>query len=207
MVVLFGYNYNSLLEKRTLSISEYYDSENPLIEDDKYRMRKGINKIKGTIYDDDSNDIVQLFVNRYDIKGRLVVSNAYNADLFLIDTCEIFYDYNQYIGYCEINITMQNNKLNAEITLVPQKSHEYFITMNLMESHNDEFVLADKNITTRISDKFFKVCSDFDTKPTEKYRVDVGIEVYDCGMLLDKSEIVSNVLAESFNNAFAKDKE
>lgn len=92
-------------------ISKYYERVNPLIEDDKYRMRKGINKIKGTIYDDDSNDIVQLFVNRYDIKGRLVVSNAYNADLFLIDTCEIFYDYNQYIGHCEINITMQNNKL------------------------------------------------------------------------------------------------
>ena len=109
------------MEKRTLSISEYYDSENPLIEDGKYRMCKGINKIKGTIYDD-SNDIVQLFVNRYDIKGRLVVSNAYNADLFLIDTCEIFYDYNQYIGYCEINITMQNNKLNAEITLVLKKA-------------------------------------------------------------------------------------
>lgn len=207
MVILFGYNYNSLLEKRTLSISEFYDSENPLIDDDKYRRRKGINKIKGTIYDDDSNNIVQLFVNRYDSNGRLVVSNAYNADLFLIDTCQIFYDYNQYIGYCEINITMQNNKLNAEIALVPKKSHEYVITMNLMESHNDDFVLADKNITTQISDKYFKVCSDFDTNPTAKYRVDVGIEVYDRGVLLDKSEIVSNVLAESFNNAFAKDKE
>ena len=76
-----------------------------------------------------------------------------------------------------------------------------------MESNNDDFVLADKIITTQISDKFMRVCSYFDTKPTIKYRIDVGVEVYDCDVSLGKSRIVSNILAESFNNALAKDKE
>ena len=81
-----------------------------------------MNKIKGTIYNDDSNNIVEQFVNRYDSKGRLVVANTYNAKLFLIDTSQIYYDFNQYIGYFEINITMQNNKLNTVIALVPKKA-------------------------------------------------------------------------------------
>ena len=54
MVTIFAYNSNLLLEKRNLSISEYYDGENPLIDDNEYRKKNGINKIKGIIYNDGS---------------------------------------------------------------------------------------------------------------------------------------------------------
>lgn len=203
MVVICAYNYSLLVEKRSISISEYYECENPLIDEDAYRRRKGVNKIKGTIYSDDSNNIiVEQFVNCYDVKGRLVVSNTYNAEMILTDTSQIYYDFNQYIGYCELNVTMLNNKLNSVVAFVPLKRLKYVIIVKVMESHNDDFVLADKNITTQIFDSFTKVYSYFDTKPTIKYRVDVSIEVYDCDGVLEKSKIVSNVLADLFNNAY-----
>ena len=62
MVTIFAYNSNLLLEKRNLSISEYYDGENPLIDDNEYRKKNGINKIKGIIYNDGSSDILEQFV-------------------------------------------------------------------------------------------------------------------------------------------------
>ena len=155
MVTIFAYNSNLLLEKRNLSISEYYDGENPLIDDNEYRKKNGINKIKGIIYNDGSSDILEQFVNYFDSDGRLVGSNGYDANFILTDTSQIFYDYNQYIGYCEINITLQDHKLNMDISLEPQKLLRFVLNKKLMRFHNGDYELADEFITTQISDKFF----------------------------------------------------
>ena len=88
-----------------------------LIDDNEYRKKNGINKIKGIIYNDGSSDILEQFVNYFDSDGRLVGSNGYDANFILTDTSQIFYDYNQYIGYCEINITLQDHKLNMDISI------------------------------------------------------------------------------------------
>lgn len=196
MVTIFAYNSNLLLEKRNLSISEYYDGENPLIDDNEYRKKNGINKIKGIIYNDGSSDILEQFVNYFDSDGRLVGSNGYDANFILTDTFQIFYDYNQYIGYCEINITLQDHKLNMDISLEPQKLLRFVLNKKLMRFHNGDYELADEFITTQISDKFFISCSTFDTRSDEKYRVDVEVRFYDGNVLLGKSTIVSEVLSD-----------
>lgn len=208
LVDICGYNGSLLLERKTLSISEYYDSDIPLVDNDEYRRIKCVNKVRGTIYNEDlNNKIIEQFVNRYDKKGRLIVSNKYNSDLVLIDTSLIYYDYNDYTEYCELRISTFNNNFEFTLGLMPRKRQKYVITISLMEFCGDKFVLANKIKVSKTSKKFFRACSCFDIYPNKKYRFDVSIEMYNRNVDFYKSELISNVLGESFDNALTKGQE
>lgn len=200
MIVISGYKDDQLLEETTLSLNEYHDGENPLIDDGEYRQSKGVNKVLGFIGVDESDSIDERFENRYDNEGRLVASDKYNSELLLVDTSRIYYDFNKHIDYCELNAKAQNGKLNAMVRFSPKRKLKFIVTINLMEFDGGVFSNAGKFSTTETPKMFLDLSIDFDIKPDAKYRLDVNIEVYDGNAVLEKSEIVSNVLVGSFDS-------
>ena len=68
-----------LLEEITLSLEEYYEGSNELIDSEEYRASHGVAVIKGKLFDP-SGKLDQEFSNRYSTSGAYVGGRTVYAD-------------------------------------------------------------------------------------------------------------------------------
>jgi len=67
------------VESVELSTEEYYEGENDLIDNARYRSDGGICSLRGEIYGP-TGDLGQKFENRYSMNRKLIYSRAEHAD-------------------------------------------------------------------------------------------------------------------------------
>ena len=79
-VELIGYSpVGAEVFRHTLSRYDYYESIHPVIDENRFRLERGITRLVGKIYDD-AGSVEQEFENTYSESGALSLSGARFSD-------------------------------------------------------------------------------------------------------------------------------
>ena len=197
MVQIYGYNEDVLVDKTVLSSYEYYDEENPLIDNEEYRRANKINRVVGKMYrtdidvkpeaaDDDT--LSELFVIHYDANGRLTGSDDYNSDMLLTEITMTRYEYSEYIGFFDVFFSIKEEQIDCTVFLKPLTKGKKYVTYLYLRSPDAEAAepIYQKRIQME-ADNYFKIVTGFEVVPGTRYLTELCVEVYDGDTLLGKN--------------------